>query len=49
MILTRKNLEDLNKGKAIEVQDFYLERGFPRSKNMRISVRPPNRKKGNQG
>ena len=39
MIITKKQLRELNQGKAIEVEDFYLERGFPRFKKMRISVK----------
>lgn len=39
MIITKKQLRELNQGKVIEVQDFYLERGFPRYKQLRISVK----------
>lgn len=39
MIISKKQLKELNQGKAIEVEDFYLERGFPRTKKMRISVK----------
>lgn len=39
MIITKKQLKELNQGKVVKVEDFYLERGFPRFKTMRISVK----------
>ncbi len=39
MFITKKQLKELNEGKVIEVDYFYLEGGFPRSKKIRISVK----------